>query len=196
MATKRLFIATFLDSSLFEFIYPEIKEDFEPVAKGKWTELENLHFTYKFLGNVEEEKIDDIKGSLDKITGEYDSYFNIKGIGAFPLNDQQNPRILYAKVFNRDRSVFGFFNMIENEMEKLGFPRERKKFLPHVTLMRIKELNKDRFRETLEAHKDTAIGIMTSYKIRLVDSKLTNEGPIYSAIDGLDNETPESDTPA
>jgi len=55
----RLFIA----SPVIMDDYTSIKEDFKDIIEGKWVEEENVHLTWVFLGDVEDEKpiIDKLK---------------------------------------------------------------------------------------------------------------------------------------
>ena len=52
MKTHRLFLGTFIDQHIFKDIYDEIYNDFDGPEGGKWVEAQNLHFTYKFIGDV------------------------------------------------------------------------------------------------------------------------------------------------
>ena len=179
METKRLFLGTFVDNTLFAPVINNIVDDFSPVCTGKWTEIENLHFTYKFLGNVDVEKIPDIIGLLKPILREFKSVLTIKGIGCFP--HPNNPKTLFVKVFNNERNIFKSFNKIERDMESLGIQKEKRKFQPHVSLLRIKKYD-EKFIDVLNNYKDLNIGLMNKFKIHLVESKLTNEKPIYTII--------------
>jgi 2'-5' RNA ligase len=177
MDTKRIFIGTFIDHTLFQPVMPEIIESFDGVSTGKWTEIENLHYTYKFLGNVDVAKIDEIQDSLKNYLKEYESVFQIGGMGAFP--NPEVPRLIFARVFNQDKSVFYYFNGIEKAMIKLGFEKERRRFVPHVTLKRLKSFTPE-FPEIMDKMKDISFGLMKSYKINLIESTLTPTGPIYN----------------
>lgn len=179
MSVKRLFIGTFIDSSLFSQFYPEFITEMDEVVRGKWTESHNLHFTYKFLGNVEESEIDNIKESLNELLIEHDTLLKINGIGAFPT--VKKPKIIYTKVFNPGKAIFSHFQQIEAKMLKLGFQFEKKKFLPHVTLLRVKGINSG-FADKFKSFIDTPIGIMPSYRVNLVESTLTTTGPIYKIL--------------
>jgi 2'-5' RNA ligase len=180
MAFKRLFIGTFIDNTLFKPYWDELQLEFNKVLKGKWTEIENLHFTYKFLGNVDEEKIPEIKRYIYRSLKEIDSTIKIGGLGYFPLKGE--PQVLFSKIHNSDKSIFSHFNNIENGLKKIGFKPESKKFFPHITLIRIKSLSSE-FNEIFQEHKDLQFGLMKSFKINLIESTLTQNGPIYKIIE-------------
>jgi len=179
MATKRLFFGTFVDKTLFEGLLDEVKDSFNSILNGKWTDAHNLHFTYKFLGNVDEDKIPEITKHVSRSLNEIDSVLKIAGIGTFPLNNK--PQMVFAKIFNPDKSIFYHFNNIESSMVKLGFPKERRKFFPHISLIRVKEVNGD-YAELLQSYQDLQFGCMKNYRVNLIESKLTQAGPIYNII--------------
>lgn len=179
MAIKRLFFGTFVDNTLFNGIMDELKDSFEPFLNGKWTEQENLHFTFKFLGNVEEERIEDIIRYTKRSLKEINSSLKIAGLGHFPM--KSTPQLVFARVMNRDKSVSYHFNNIEKSMVKLGFPAEKRKFFPHITLLRVKGANEG-YQEIIEKYKDVQFGYMKTYKVNLIESTLTQTGPIYNII--------------
>ncbi|GAB1371706.1 RNA 2',3'-cyclic phosphodiesterase [Candidatus Kapaibacterium sp.] len=180
MEVKRLFIATFVEQRIFGRHFDNIKSLFGDSCSGKWTELNNLHFTYKFLGNVEIGKLDEVKDALKGITGNYDSVLKFNGLGC--LLRKNEPDILYARIYSPDKSTNKHFFDIEKRMIDLGFAKERKKFLPHVSLLRIK-IHNENFREIFETNKNLYIGKQVKYSINLVASTLTHDGPIYDIIE-------------
>lgn len=181
MEKKRLFIATFVDNSLYEFILPELKEEFNKHFSAKWTELNNLHFTYKFLGDVDTSKIPDLKKKLEGVLGDHESMLNIKGLGFFPMEGM--PRVLFSKIYNPDKKVFQIYKNVESATVPMGFPHEKKKFRPHVSLARIKKCEEEPLREALNNNAELSVGFMSKFTVSLVSSELTHDGPIYTVID-------------
>ena len=48
---KRIFIGSFVN--IDKKIYLSLKKDFGGLIVGRWSPLENLHITFKFIGNIE-----------------------------------------------------------------------------------------------------------------------------------------------
>jgi 2'-5' RNA ligase len=180
MATKRLFIGTYADQKLFEIIYPEIKEDFEPAVRGKWVEPENLHFTLKFLGDVEESRVEELRESISDLTVRFDSPLFLKGMTAFP--NLKRPRVLVVPVFNPDRELFRAHAELEKRLVEFGFPPEKRKFKPHMTLCRIKSIYGDMFPDIAYKYKDFEFGMMPEFSISLIESRLSRSGPTYTIL--------------
>lgn len=179
METKRLFVATFVAQHIFQRHFDNIKTIFADTCSGKWSDIQNLHFTYKFLGNVPIDKISEIKDLLDDKLIEYDSILKFNGLGV--LNSPQNPQTLYARVYSPDKKVLDNFLDIESRLVKYGFAKEKRKFLAHATLLRIKKFD-EKFEETFELNKELYIGKQQKFRIDLVASTLTHDGPIYEII--------------
>ncbi|MFC2129907.1 RNA 2',3'-cyclic phosphodiesterase [Bacteroidota bacterium] len=179
MSKKRLFIGTFIDTSLLESLYKEIKEDFNNACTGKWVETENLHFTYKFLGAVEENNIPEITESIRDFLKTYYSNLTLKDLGVFP--NPNRPSVLFAKIFNPDNVITDNQKLIDIELAKFGFEKEKRKYTPHLTLRRIKT-STSYFKDILNDYRNIDIGTMTKFSINLVESRLTNQGPVYTIL--------------
>lgn len=178
MKTKRLFIGTPVNKDIFEYILPEIKEEFTNMVKGKWVELHNLHFTYKFLGDVEISKIDKIKIQIAKELNNYNSELLFNNLDAFPNTNK--PRVIFAKIFNPDKKIFQIKNNIENKLSQIGFEKESKRFVPHLTLCRVKYV--DTNPENIFDDYQISFGKMNSFGVYLYESILTQKGPVYKKL--------------
>lgn len=178
---KRLFLATFVDQDIFRYLFEDIKEDFTGISKGKWVEQENLHFTYKFLGDTEESKIPEIKETLKDELKSFDRNLSFSGLSAIP--NLNNPRVLYVPVFSEANILNKIAGQIESKLEKIGIPREKRKFRSHLTLQRVKEVQSPDFLNKIRMYKDKQFGFMDSFEVKLVESQLTNKGPIYNIVE-------------
>jgi 2'-5' RNA ligase len=179
METKRIFLASFVSENLFNRHFQNIKDIFAESCSGKWAELNNLHFTYKFLGNVPVENIPEIITLLKDKLVEYPFVLKFNGLGI--LKSYKNPLVLFARVYSPEKDVITNFLDIEKRLVKYGFPKEKQKFNAHITLLRIKNHN-EKFEDKYELHKDLYIGKQQNYRINLVSSTLTQDGPIYEIL--------------
>jgi len=180
MHIKRLFIGTFIDKSQIESIYEKIREDFSSACSGKWVELENLHFTYQFLGDVQENQIPSIKKDLSEYLITYHSKLKIAGLGTFP--SPTKPRVLFVKVHNNEGILLSVHKKMDDILIHYGFEIENRKYTPHVTLRRIKQSNPNEFKKILEIYSQFEVGTMQNFEINLIESILTPKGPIYKKI--------------
>ena len=142
----RAFIAFDFPEELKSKLY-EIQNLLKNISnKGSWVNKNNFHLTLKFLGEIDLTYVEDINKILKNIS-EQTRPLNIKlnELGYFNKRDNEY-RVLWTGLdgdLNRLNSVY---NLLEGEMDKIGFPRERRKFSPHITLVR-------RFKSNLDFNK-------------------------------------------
>jgi 2'-5' RNA ligase len=180
MAVKRLFIGTILPPNIVGNHMEELKSSFADVCTGKWVEDYNAHLNYKFLGNVEEERIPEIKEALNPVLKKYNVPLYINNLSCYPAPDR--PRVLLANIFSPGKNVHAIFSKVEEiTTKKLDFPKERTKFTPHITLCRLKTTTED-FAEKLTELEEYKIGFLKFYRVNLIASTLTPTGPKYEIL--------------
>jgi len=165
----------FISIDMPEEVKREIKkiQDKLPEFFGKKTEIENLHLTLKFLGEVDKEKLEEIRKRLKEIEfKEFEA--EIDCIGVF---SEKFVRIIWLHITNCKELQ----KQIDEELKDLYQPEER--FMSHLTIARVKGL-KDK-KEFLAKLKDVKIPkIKFNVKdFRLKKSVLTKQGPVYEDIE-------------
>ena len=147
----------------------------------KWVNPGNIHLTLKFLGHTPFEAAEEINKVLkDLVINHSEMELNITGTGCFPKIER--PRVLWLGVDGNIGQLQDFVADINIKLEKLGFPLVEEKFIPHITLARIKYPPKDT--------PDITNFINSSYdpikfsinRIRFMSSELFPDGPIYSIL--------------
>ncbi len=162
-------------------------------ADIKWVAPENIHLTLKFLGNVEREKITAIKNALDTITPQTQPFsISLSEINAFP--NLNSPRVVWVGVgqcmdgasrpSNQHANLTLLTSEIEEQLEKLGFPKEARPFFAHLTLGRARSpKGREKLKEIIEdINKCRGLINQTPARIShisLFQSTLTPAGPIY-----------------
>jgi 2'-5' RNA ligase len=148
----------------------------------KWVKPDYFHITFKFLGDIPKDKISHISGCIKKICEEIQPVeIIIRKAGIFPYRG--NPRVLWVGI-DENIDLNFIYRRIQEEMNKCGFPFEKKPFSPHVTLGRFKQ--KPPTKETLDrALRDTeGFFLRTVLKtLSFMKSDLTLGGPVYTPIE-------------
>ena len=149
-------------------------------ADIKFVEPENIHLTLKFLGDVQEDMIDDVIKVIEAIS--FDPFtFMIEGVGVFP--NMRRPQTIWAGITDGLTELSHVFNLVENGLSKLGFEKERRRFNPHLTLGRVRSgRNRDQLVDSLKAVSDEEFGKVNVDEITLKKSVLTPKGPIYTTL--------------
>ena len=158
-----------------------IKFQSEINIKAKPVESQNLHFTLQFLGEISEENSQKIKQALKTI--EFSTFEeNFKGIGAFPK--MKFPRVVWIGTDDiGGNSLVQLAKKVENVLTPLGFIND-KAFKSHITIFRIKNKIGDISKE-LEKFKTYEFGSQKISNIKLKQSVLTPQGPLYSDLEEI-----------
>lgn len=170
----RLFVA--VDVNEPEVISSITKLQKRLVVQAKPVEPENLHFTLQFLGEVDENKIQEIKNVLDSIS--FSPFFvKFKKIGVFPR--VRKPRVIWVGTDEEGgNNLIQLAKKVETVLKPLGFKTD-KSFKPHLTIFRIKKRNVD-VTDQLNKISNFEFGSQEIHEIKLKQSTLTSAGPIYS----------------
>lgn len=173
---KRIFIGSFVEIENLKSHYTKIKKDLSGVLYGSWVKPENFHITYKFIGNVEEEKISEIKTALNSLLNQkYEIDLVVKGLGIF------SERILYFKVMENQK-LKEINKLVEDNLSKIGFKKEIKPFIPHITLVRIKELKQNQIYEKIKKYEENIFLKQKFLTVDIIESILNPKGAIYQKI--------------
>jgi len=175
----RSFIAIDIDENLKSKIVDVQNNIGTTYLKIKFVEPKNLHFTLKFLGEIEEKSIEDIYKILQKNLEIYKPFeINLKGLGAFPSFSYI--RVLWIGIQDETNSLINIADELNRDLKKLGFKKE-KKLIPHLTIGRVKFIReKEKISQILKELQNVKIGKMIVDRVLIKKSVLTPKGPIYS----------------
>lgn len=166
---------TFIAIEIPEEIKKKIIEiqDSLPEFEGKKTEYENLHLTLKFLGEVDEEKIKEVRKKLSEIR--LNSFKSeIDSLGFF---SEKFIKIIWLHMSNCEEIQ----RQIDEKLKDL-FPKEER-FMSHLTIARVKNVrNKKDFIEKMNKIKISPMSFVAN-KFCLKESVLTEEKPVYKDIE-------------
>lgn len=181
-------IRAFLAIDLKEEFKPQIKEiieDFKTLNTDiKFVEVENLHFTLKFFGDVDENKINQISEIVSNTLEGFDPFnLKIQGCGAFP--NLNHIKVIWLGT-EENNILNSLHNDLDEEFSKIGFKKDFR-FSNHLTIGRMKSAkNKNQVKEKLNDYKTVEIGEMSIGRISLKKSTLTPDGPIYEDVKVFD----------
>jgi 2'-5' RNA ligase len=175
----RLFFAVPAGKRISGLAWKAIQDSGIRRAPWRWIRPENYHFTVKFLGDVPEESLPALHEAARRSASLARPFrLSMGGIGAFP--DLDRPRVIYYGIDSGFGQLRDLAGLIEDECEKIGFARERRRFRAHLTLARVK---KPVPREVLDIlrgfpHLGTAAFVDVGSFV-LMSSTLTSSGAIY-----------------
>ncbi|RKY00578.1 RNA 2',3'-cyclic phosphodiesterase [Candidatus Poribacteria bacterium] len=179
MATIRAFIAIEIPEKVQKELI-KIGESFKPyIARASWVKLGNIHLTLKFLGDVRTEMIESISEALGEVAANFSPFtISFSEVGVFP--SPRRPRVLWVGVGEGGEETRKLAGEVERAMAKLGFKREDRPFVPHLTLARIK--SPSNLTEQLTSFKMPSIAPVKVEGFSLIRSQLDPKGAIYTRI--------------
>ena len=155
----------------------------------KWVDPLGVHLTLKFLGNIAASRVTEITGAMRKaVQGTPPFHLEISGLGAFPSVRQ--PRVFWVGVSGEMDRLSGLQQSIDSALAGLGFAREERPFVPHLTLARIREgaspLERRSFGELVGSTAFEDKYPVHVEAVRLMRSQLTPAGAIYSCLSAVE----------
>ncbi len=103
---------------------------------ARWIDVENYHITLRFIGDVEGHVADDIADALDRVRRP-SFMLTLAGVGAF---GQKKPHSIWAGVA-ASPDLSALQAEIDRICQRLGIGADPRKFIPHVTLARLRNPN-------------------------------------------------------
>jgi len=180
--TIRTFIAVELPQEIHDRLQ-QIQDDLRTsMPDVRWIKHGNIHLTLKFLGDVQVSRIDAISEALRHVTHQFPPFtMSLAGMGAFP--NSRKPRIVWIGVEKGADRLIEITELIEASTKKLGFPREKHPFRPHLTVGRIRRLTDPlAMTEALDRSEVGELGNFNVERISLIRSQLDPAGSIYTTL--------------
>ncbi len=161
-------------------------------AEPNWTPPDSMHLTIKFLGNVEESQVNQIKQRLAPVCGKLASFnFGVRGLGVFP--SPERPKIIWLGVKHADEELQRLFRTVEETLARLGFEHEHRPFHPHLTAARLKSgKGAKAMMKILDQNRRHWCGECRADKLILFKSVLKPSGAEYSILKEFPFQAPES----
>ncbi len=151
------------------------------ISGAKWADIDQLHITLKFLGEVEGQVFYAVREKLSEIKMEgFSLRFN--GVGHFPpgnLRSGRTPRVLWAGLEDIG-TLKKLRNRIESVLTEIGIDRDRRKFNPHVTLARLRSPNLKSATDFLSSHNSYKSENFPVREFMLYSSTLLPAGAVHT----------------
>lgn len=178
----RSFIAIDCEKNLKDNISSLIRRLDSGKGNIRWVKNQGKHVTLKFLGDITDKQLEAINHELKISIKSFEPFeLSLKGTGSFPLSTHF-PKVLWVGV--EDNKTLNFLQKeIELSLFKLGFPKEKRQFHPHLTLGRVKK--KDGLEPILDGiqqSREEFFGKMRVERVTLFKSTLQPTGAEYTVL--------------
>jgi len=177
----RCFVAIQLDQQITE-VLAAAKQLFRDVqGKIAYVKREQIHLTLKFLADVPESKLPDVKSAVQTVaTAAQPFEFSIAKLGCFPPRGQV--RVIWVGI-DAPPQLLTLQQACEEQFAQIGFQLESRPFKPHLTIGRAKFLSDSTTcRQIIDANQTFHAGTQTVEKITLFSSQLKPTGAVHTPL--------------
>jgi 2'-5' RNA ligase len=105
---------------------------------ARWIDVENYHITLRFIGDIDNRTADEVVDRLDRVDRP-EFQINLTGMGSF---GSKKPHSIWAGV-SPSPEMTALQGEIERICQRIGLPPDPRKFMPHVTLARLRSSRLD-----------------------------------------------------
>jgi 2'-5' RNA ligase len=179
----RTFIAVDLGKAIRDRLVSLQERLAQSGAPVKWVEVENLHVTLLFLGEVNERDVPAVCAAVAEACKPHAPFsMDVETVGSFP--NSRRPRTLWVGVGAGTQELCALHDALEPPLLDLGcYRREDRKFSPHVTIGRVKsDRPSDSLAAALAKHAGWKAGEVPVREILVLSSELTPNGPVYTTL--------------
>ncbi|MGB0574799.1 MAG: RNA 2',3'-cyclic phosphodiesterase [Alphaproteobacteria bacterium] len=170
----RLFVALSLPGELRQ----RLKTLCNGVRDARWVEEQNIHLTLRFIGEVEEPELAYIMAALSSVQAEQFD-LTLSGVGHF--ESRQKVRSLWAGI-QPSPALEALQQRIESVLTRHGIAPDGRKFSPHITLARLKQLPPAYVRDWLEGNSYFQSSSFAVEDFTLFESYRARSGAIYTPL--------------
>jgi 2'-5' RNA ligase len=151
-------------------------------ARISWARPPGWHVTLKFLGNVAEGGVDAVRGALaTAVRGVGCFEILLRGLSGWPRGSRA--RVLAVGVEDGGNSA-RLASGIDDALEPLGFARETRDYVPHLTVARLRDGAAARvIARATQPFEETLFGTMPVERMALYESVLEPDGAKYRRIE-------------
>ena len=158
-------------------------------SQVKWVDPAGIHLTLKFLGNVSADRLDGIAAAMEAATRGITSFgLKLKELGVFP--NSKRVQVVWVGVSGDLDALSRLQQRTEANLAPLGFAPEKRPFVPHLTLARVRDQATPIERQRLgQLIADTGFESKQTIEVNavsLIKSQLTPQGAIYSRISSVE----------
>jgi 2'-5' RNA ligase len=150
-------------------------------ADVKWVSAGQYHCTVRFLGEVDERRLDELRHAVThcaRATQPIDAELN--GVGMFDRG--RYPVVIRVDLGDASGQLAALEKRLSSDLAALGFPREKRPFHAHVTLGRARSgRNADALANAIRRLSGSMPCRLD--RLTLFESTLTPEGPIYRVVE-------------
>jgi 2'-5' RNA ligase len=181
----RVFIAIDIDDKIRKAIADLQKKIASKVdiKKGdlKWVEPNNIHLTLKFLGEISNEQLEEVKEIVNTVAQAHQKFnLEIESVGSF---GGRSAKVVWVGAGKGTDVLLALQKDLDDLLEQAGYPKEEREFSAHLTLCRVNHpIAGLKMSEALPQFSHLRLGSISADAIYIYQSQLTPAGPNYTLL--------------
>lgn len=175
MTTQRLFLALALPDSVRSLLAGMM----DSTGGLRWTPVDQLHITLRFLGDVPADKVDPLVQQLAAVAVQ-SFILPVEGVGAFP--PKAKPQVLWVGVGAGHPRLHQIRQRVDDTVLAAGIDLDVRAFHPHITMARCSDVTGTAARRWLRGHADFTGPSFAIDAFRLYESRLSSAGAVHTLV--------------
>lgn len=144
----------------------------------RWVEPAQMHLTVRFIGEVEGSVMLDVREALGTVVSPAFELM-LMGVGVFPPRGK--PTVLWTGA-DGGEDLQRLFRRVTRALEPAGIAPEGRKYMPHVTLARLKGTPEKRVAGYMQHNAAFTVPPFPVTEFHLFESTLTAKGALHRKV--------------
>ena len=146
------------------------------IPGARWVPPENYHLTLRFIGEVPAHHAEEIDLALAALRARAFPLV-LAGVGTFAKGGQENQ--LWVGV-EKNPALEALRSKVETALQRSGCEPERRRFTPHITLARLRDVAEGKLAGFVQSHNLVRAGPLSVEQFILFRSLLGKEASVYT----------------
>lgn len=131
----RVFIGFDFDDTMKEEIKKTSSLIKNHLISGKITDQDNIHLTIKFLGDICDDKYEDVVCAVDEVIDKIHKFnISLDKLGYFDKKSKY--RVLWLGINGDMDCISKYFSILDSSLCDYGFDKDFREYTPHITIGR------------------------------------------------------------
>ncbi|MGA2093925.1 MAG: RNA 2',3'-cyclic phosphodiesterase [Sedimentisphaerales bacterium] len=153
------------------------------IKKGdvKWVEPDNIHLTLKFLGEIDDSKLSEIKEITEQVAAAHNKFtLDIESVGSF---GGRSAKVVWVGAGKGADELITLQKDLDEQLTLADFPSEDREFSAHLTICRVRNPKAGfKLAEATKQFEKFKLGSISAEAVCIYQSQLTPAGPIYTQL--------------
>ena len=151
-----------------------------PSEAVRWTPMEQIHVTLKFLGKVDSSAVPELERALKASVDGIEAFeLHLADLGAFP--SRRNPRVIWMGLAGDLEVLLRLQTQVLQAVARWSEKEENRKFTPHLTIGRVREPQRQ-ISAALEAASAPEFKPWRAEQVLLMRSQLSPHGATHTVV--------------